>query len=73
MTRSRTTGQYYMWISGMCFPLDEARLLLSIPEERRRVLASMDRSIGVIEINKFSLEPFTRINGKAMPNDKVTL
>ena len=73
MTRSRTTGQYFMWISDMCFPLDEARLLLSIPEARRKLLDSVSKNLGIIEINKFALEPFTRIDGKAMPNDRVTL
>lgn len=73
MTRSRSTGQYFMWISDMCFPLDEARLLLSIPENRRKQIESIDKNIGVIEINKFALENFTRINGKAMPNERITL
>ena len=73
MTRSRTNGQYFMHISGMSFPLDEARLLLSIPEEKRQLISEIDKNVNVIEINKFKLEPFTRINGKRMPNERITL
>ena len=73
MTRSRTTGQYFMNISGMVFPLGECQLTLSIPEENRQLISEIDKNINVIQITKYAMEPFTRINGKRMPNERIVV
>jgi hypothetical protein len=73
VTRSKSTGKYYIHLSDMIFPVEEARLILTIPEEGRQRINPLEKNKGVVEVSKFALENFTRIDGKAMPNEKVVL
>lgn len=65
-------GNYYLHISDYTFPVDEARLLISVPDKNREVLKSLDINTGVIEILKLANESKTRIDGKPMPNERIT-
>lgn len=66
-------GNYYLHVSAFTFPIQEGRIMLSIPEKNREALRAIDNSSGIIEINKYALEKETRIDGKPMPNYKITL
>lgn len=66
-------GKYYLRVSNYYFPIEEGQLILSIPEKNRSLINEIDRGKGTVTITKYATENFTRIDGRAMPNEKIEL